>query len=76
MDQAKRLKLAAVFFTIFWIAGMLWWSWPIPSRLHHPACRLREHRRLSVVPRHALGISADAPAQRRSWRRPGGDLRS
>ena len=32
MDQAKRLKLAAVFFTIFWIAGMLWWSGE-----YHPA---------------------------------------
>ncbi len=26
MDQAKRLKLSAVAFTIFWIGGMLWWS--------------------------------------------------
>jgi UDP-N-acetylmuramyl pentapeptide phosphotransferase/UDP-N-acetylglucosamine-1-phosphate transferase len=26
MDQATRLKWAAVAFTIFWIAGMLWWS--------------------------------------------------
>jgi hypothetical protein len=26
MDQATRLKWAAVAFTIFWIGGMLWWS--------------------------------------------------
>ncbi|MCK1636115.1 hypothetical protein IVA95_00595 [Bradyrhizobium sp. 157] len=26
MDQAKRLKLSAVAFTIFWVAAMLWWS--------------------------------------------------
>lgn len=32
MDQAKRLKLGAIFFTIFWIAGMLWWSGE-----YHPA---------------------------------------
>ena len=32
MDQEKRLKLGAVFFTIFWIAGMLRWSGE-----HHPA---------------------------------------
>jgi hypothetical protein len=30
MDQAKRLKLAAVAFAVFWIGGMLWWS----SELH------------------------------------------
>jgi hypothetical protein len=32
MDQAKRLKLGAIFFSIFWIAGMLWWSGEL-----HPA---------------------------------------
>ncbi|MEH2522781.1 MULTISPECIES: hypothetical protein [unclassified Bradyrhizobium] len=32
MDQARRLKLAAVFFTIFWIGGMLWWGGE-----YHPA---------------------------------------
>ena len=32
MDQARRLKLAAVFFSIFWIGGMLWWSGE-----YHPA---------------------------------------
>jgi hypothetical protein len=32
MDQAKRLKLAAIFFTVFWIGGMLWWSGE-----YHPA---------------------------------------
>lgn len=32
MDQAKRLRLAAVFFTIFWVGGMLWWSGE-----YHPA---------------------------------------
>jgi hypothetical protein len=32
MDQAKRLKLGAIFFTIFWIGGMLWWSGE-----YHPA---------------------------------------
>ena len=26
MDQAKRLKLGGIFFAIFWIVGMLWWS--------------------------------------------------
>ena len=26
MDQATRLKLSAVAFTIFWVSGMLWWS--------------------------------------------------
>ena len=26
MDQARRLKLSAVAYTIFWIGGMLWWS--------------------------------------------------
>ena len=26
MDQATRLKLSAVAFTIFWVGGMLWWS--------------------------------------------------
>jgi hypothetical protein len=26
MDQARRLKLAAVAFSVFWIGGMLWWS--------------------------------------------------
>jgi hypothetical protein len=31
MDQAKRLKLGAIFFTIFWIGGMLWWS----GEYHH-----------------------------------------
>ena len=32
MDQARRLKLGAIFFTIFWIGGMLWWSGE-----YHPA---------------------------------------
>jgi hypothetical protein len=32
MDQAKRLKLGAIFFTVFWIGGMLWWSGE-----YHPA---------------------------------------
>ena len=32
MDQATRLKWAAVAFTIFWIGGMLWWSGE-----YHPA---------------------------------------
>ena len=32
MDQAKRLKLAAVAFSVFWIGGMLWWSGEL-----HPA---------------------------------------
>jgi hypothetical protein len=32
MDQAKRLKLAAVAFSIFWIVGMIWWSGE-----YHPA---------------------------------------
>lgn len=26
MDQAKRLKLGAIFFAVFWVGGMLWWS--------------------------------------------------
>jgi hypothetical protein len=26
MDQAKRLKLSAIAFTVFWTGGMLWWS--------------------------------------------------
>jgi hypothetical protein len=26
MDQAKRLKLGAIAFTIFWVGAMLWWS--------------------------------------------------
>jgi hypothetical protein len=32
MDQATRLKWAAVAFTIFWIGGMVWWSGE-----YHPA---------------------------------------
>ena len=32
MDQAKRLKMAAVAFSVFWIVGMLWWSGE-----YHPA---------------------------------------
>ena len=32
MDQARRLKLGAIFFTLFWIGGMLWWSGE-----YHPA---------------------------------------
>ena len=32
MDHAKRLKLGAIFFTIFWVGAMLWWSGE-----HHPA---------------------------------------
>jgi hypothetical protein len=32
MDQEERLKLGAIFFTIFWIGGMLWWSGE-----YHPA---------------------------------------
>ena len=32
MDQAMRLKFAAVFFAIFWVGGMLWWSGE-----YHPA---------------------------------------
>jgi hypothetical protein len=32
MDQAKRLKLGAIFFTIFWIGAMLWWT-----SEYHPA---------------------------------------
>ncbi|HMM90934.1 hypothetical protein [Bradyrhizobium sp.] len=32
MDQKKRLKLAAIFFAVFWIGGMLWWSGE-----YHPA---------------------------------------
>ncbi len=32
MDQAKRLKLAAVAFSVLWIGGMLWWSGEL-----HPA---------------------------------------
>jgi hypothetical protein len=26
MDEAKRLKLAAIFFSVFWVGGMAWWS--------------------------------------------------
>ena len=57
MDQANRLKLSAVAFTIFWIGGMLW-------------CRSGEYNpvniiilsvcgavgRLLLVPRHALVV--------------------
>src|SRR5438552_18304025 len=32
MDQARRLKLGAIFFTLFWIGGMLW-----SSGEYHPA---------------------------------------
>ena len=32
MDQATRLKWAAVAYTVFWIGGMLWWSGE-----YHPA---------------------------------------
>lgn len=32
MDQAKRLKWAAIAFTVFWTGGMLWWSGE-----YHPA---------------------------------------
>jgi hypothetical protein len=32
MDQARPLKLGALFFTVFWIGGMLWWSGE-----YHPA---------------------------------------
>lgn len=32
MDQAKRLKLSAIAFTVFWTGGMLWWSGE-----YHPA---------------------------------------
>jgi hypothetical protein len=32
MDQAKRLKLSAIAYTVFWIGGMLWWSGE-----YHPA---------------------------------------
>jgi hypothetical protein len=32
MDQAKRLKVGAIFFAVFWILGMLWWSGEL-----HPA---------------------------------------
>ena len=32
MDQARRLKLGAIFFAISWIGGMLWWSGE-----YHPA---------------------------------------
>ena len=32
MDQARRLKLGATFFSIFWIGAMLWWSGE-----YHPA---------------------------------------
>ena len=39
MDQAKRLKLGAIFFSIFWIAGMLWWSGEHPSRQHRHSAR-------------------------------------
>ena len=26
MNATTRLKLGSVFFTVFWTAGMLWWS--------------------------------------------------
>ena len=26
MDQARRLKLGAVFYAFFWVGAMLWWS--------------------------------------------------
>lgn len=32
MDQQKRLKFAAMFFAVFWVAGMAWWSGE-----YHPA---------------------------------------
>ena len=32
MDQARRLKLGAFHFRLFWIGGMLWWSGE-----YHPA---------------------------------------
>jgi hypothetical protein len=32
MNQAKRLKLSAIAFKMFWIGGMLWWSGE-----YHPA---------------------------------------
>lgn len=32
MDQAKRLKSAAIAFTVLWTGGMLWWSGE-----YHPA---------------------------------------
>lgn len=32
MDQAKRLKLAAIAFSVFWIVGMIW-----SSGVFHPA---------------------------------------
>ena len=62
MDQARRLKFGAIFFTIFWIGGMLWWSGE-----YHPAHIIilavcGTIGRLSLVPRHALGVSAHASA--------------
>ena len=32
MDQAKRLKWAAIAFAIFWVVAMIWWSGE-----YHPA---------------------------------------
>ena len=26
MDQNRRLKLSAIFFGVFWTAGMVWWT--------------------------------------------------
>ena len=31
MYPSTRLKLCSVFFTVFWIVGMLWWSDSIDS---------------------------------------------
>jgi hypothetical protein len=31
MYPSVRLKLCSVFFTVFWIVGMLWWSDSIDS---------------------------------------------
>src|SRR5437879_2357907 len=45
----------------------------VSPRLHHPPCRLRDPRRLPLVPRHALGVSAhaltSAEPRSRGWSR-------
>jgi hypothetical protein len=70
MNPATQLKRGSAVFTVFWIAGMLWWN--ARARQRNRDDDLRSHRRLRLVSRHALA-TGPRPVATRPRRRLGSE---
>ena len=65
MNAFTRLKLCSVLFTVFWIAGMVWWSEAFAPANIIILSICGALGRLFLVPRDALAIPAHGHAAAR-----------